>query len=172
MTDCVQHLNSKIHRGTSLPCPFCKTKFTSASGLLHHLERGSCPAAPSLNHEKILAIVRERDPHGTITNKQIEWLEEQTLEYRATNQAYNGQAWECYLCHGTFRAMVGLNRHLNSPTHKEKVYHCPNFKCEKQFITLASPFHHLESESCAFMRFANVQKQVQGIVTGRKFISF
>jgi hypothetical protein len=140
--------------------------------LTHHLERGSCPGAPSLNREKILAIVRNLDPSGRITNKQIEWLEEWSVEYKASNQAFNGQSWECYLCHKNFKAMMDLNKHLNSPTHKEKVYHCPNSKCDKQFITLASLFNHLESESCAFMRFAKVQTQVHGIVTGRKLISF
>ncbi|BDD60218.1 hypothetical protein MPDQ_002813 [Monascus purpureus] len=72
------HLNSRIHRGSNIPCPFCKTDFTTASGLAHHLERASCRQAPGLNRETILQIVRERDPHGVITRKQIGWIKKTT----------------------------------------------------------------------------------------------
>lgn len=155
-----------------MPCPFCKGSYTSASGLTHHLERGSCPDAPFLNREKILQIVRRQDPNGLITNKQIEWHREQTSEYEVTDQAYNGNAWECYLCHRQFQMRHALTQHLNSPVHKQQVYHCPNFKCSKQFVTLAALFNHLESEQCEFMKFQNVQKHVHGIVTGQRLISF
>ncbi|KAK6449405.1 hypothetical protein FP744_10005655 [Trichoderma asperellum] len=94
-----KHLNSKIHRGVNVPCPFCQTGFTSASGLSYHLETGSCINAPSLNRERILALVRKRDPHGVITNKQIQWRDEESSTYEANHLAYNGDAWECYICH-------------------------------------------------------------------------
>ncbi|RHZ46007.1 C2H2-type zinc finger protein [Aspergillus thermomutatus] len=168
------HLNSKIHRGTNIPCPFCKVNYTSASGLTHHLERGSCPRAPGLNRETILRVVREHDPHGVITNKQIEWHKEDIVEYSATNSAFNGSSWECYMCHNKFKTVNALNAHLNSPVHKQKVYRCPNLKgkCEKQFVTLAGLFNHLESEACAFMRFEKVQLQVRGVLQGRNLIAF
>lgn len=170
----IQHLNSKIHRGTNLPCPFCKANYTSASGFFHHLERGACPKAPSLNRERILKIVRERDPHGRITNKQIEWHKETRIEYAASDQAFNHNrnCWECYLCHKGFRARADLNRHLNSSTHKQNVYHCPNIRCGKQCVTLAALFNHLESESCAFMKFAKVQQHVDSVIQSGKLIAF
>lgn len=68
---------------------------TTASGLGHHLETGSCPKAPRLNRENIHRIIRERDPHGVITNKQLTWHEGTTATYTATDQAYNGRYWEC-----------------------------------------------------------------------------
>jgi hypothetical protein len=171
---CLQHLNSKIHRGTNVPCPFCKANYTTASGLTTHLETGSCPNAPKLNRETIFRMVRERDPHGIVTNKQIEWHQEENAEYSATNRAFNGSRWECYICHNKFMTANALNMHLNSPVHKQKVYHCPNWKgkCEKQFITLAALFHHLESESCGFMRFEMVQQQVGNVLQGQKLISW
>lgn len=168
----MQHLNSKIHRGTNVPCPFCKVNYVTASGLIHHLETGSCPQAPNLNRETILRMVRERDPHGVITNKQIEWHKEENVTYSASNRAFNGRHWECYLCHRTFNTIHGLNAHLNSPTHKQKVYHCPNGRCAKNFVTLAGLFNHLESESCSFMRFEKVQRQVAAVLDGRKLIAF
>lgn len=171
-----KHLNSKIHRGANVPCPFCRTGFTSASGLSHHLETGSCNNAPSLNREKLLALVRKRDPHGVITNKQIGWHDEtveQNNTYEANHLSYNGGAWECYICHREFTTLNGLNMHLNSSRHKGKIYHCPNKRgCAKQFVSLAGFFNHLESETCSFMRFDKVQTHVSTILSGSKLISF
>jgi hypothetical protein len=64
--------------------------------------------------------------------------------------------------------------HLNSPAHKQKVYHCPNStrKCGKQFVTLAALFNHLKSEACVYMRFKKVQRQVNHVLRGQKLISF
>ena len=148
--------------------------YTSASGLTCHLETGSCPRAPTLERNTILRMVRERDPHGVITNKQIEWHEEGNVKYSATNRAFNGSHWECYICHKEFDGVNALNAHLNSPAHERKAYHCPNSKgkCGKEFVTLAGLFNHLESEACAFMRFEKVQRQVGDVLQGRKLISF
>ncbi|KAE8374513.1 putative zinc finger protein [Aspergillus bertholletiae] len=168
------HLNSSIHRGKNVPCPFCKAHYTSASGLAHHLERGSCPGAPMLNRETILRIIHGRDPQGVITNKQIEWHKEGNSQYSATKHAFNGTSWECYLCHRQFHSAAALDLHLNSPAHKQNVYHCPNVKgkCGKQFTTLAGLFNHLESESCSFIRFEGLQKKVDGIFQSCKAITF
>ncbi|KIV98690.1 hypothetical protein, variant [Verruconis gallopava] len=130
------HLNSEIHRGTKVPCPFCKENYTTASGLTHHLETGSCTHAPKLNRDSILRMIRERDQHGTITKKQIEWHQDENVKYSATKHAFNGSHWECYLCHKTFNTNNALNAHLSSPVHKQKVYHFPNSnaKCGKEFV--------------------------------------
>jgi hypothetical protein len=127
-----------------------------------------------LNRETILCMVRERDRDGVITNKQIEWHKEKNVKYSATNRAFNGSYWECYVCHNEFTTVNALNAHLNSSVHKQKVYRCPNTKskCGKQFVTLAGLFNHLESEACAFMRFEKVQRQVGNVLQGRKLIAF
>ncbi|KAJ1564235.1 hypothetical protein HK405_015443, partial [Cladochytrium tenue] len=67
------HLNSRSHRGANMVCPFCKAAFTSATGLCHHLERGSCPKAPQLDRDAIFRIVRERDPFGMLSKNLIGW---------------------------------------------------------------------------------------------------
>jgi hypothetical protein len=161
--------------GTNIPCPFCKVnRYTSASGLAHHLETGSCPHAPKLNRETIHRMVRERDPYGFITNKQIEWHQEENVKYLANDLAFNGSYWECYMCHKKFNTLKALNAHLNSPVHMQKVYHCPNSNgnCGKRFTTLAGLFNHLESETCAFMRFEKVQQQVTNVFHGQNLIAF
>ncbi|RAL16078.1 C2H2-type zinc finger protein [Aspergillus homomorphus CBS 101889] len=167
------HLNSKKHRGRNVLCPFCKDAYTTASGLAHHLETGSCARAPHLNRESIHKIVRRLDTQGTITNKLLEWHDSDSGEYLASSNAYNGSAWECYICHKPFSNVSSLNQHLNSPTHKQRIYHCPNVrKCKKQFPILAALFNHLESESCSYMRFEKVQKHAQDLFTGRKLMGF
>ncbi|KAL4892364.1 hypothetical protein BDV59DRAFT_202865 [Aspergillus ambiguus] len=168
------HLNSKVHRGRSIVCPFCTGTYTTVSGLTHHLERGACPNAPNVNREAIHRFVSSRDPGGTITNKQIAWRDEDSAVYNATDCCFNGDSWECYICHREFCTKNSLNSHLNSPTHKQSVYRCPNTKsvCRKQFSTLAALFNHLENEACAFMRFENVQRRVGNFFQERGLITF
>lgn len=152
------------------PCPFCNVDCISASGLTQHLESGNCPSAPQLTRESILHTIRNRDPLGVITNRQIEWHKEEMVRYSATRFAFNGFFWECYLCHKEFNSSHALNAHLNSPTHKQKVYYCPN--CEKLFVNLGGLFSHLESETCQFMRFDRVQQKVSDVLHGQKLLSF
>ncbi|KAL4912029.1 hypothetical protein BDW62DRAFT_195537 [Aspergillus aurantiobrunneus] len=103
------HLNSKIHRGRNIVCPFCKAGYTTASGLSHHLETSSCPNAPHLSRETIYRMVRKRDPHGVITHKQIGWIDEENAHYSATTKTWNGDGYECYLCHREFRYITALD---------------------------------------------------------------
>ncbi|GLA57206.1 hypothetical protein AtubIFM54640_003331 [Aspergillus tubingensis] len=154
------------------PLSFLNAAFTTATGAAHHLETGSCKRAVGLNRETIYKFVRSRDTQGVITRKLLEWNEDDNIQYKANSRAYNGDYWECYLCHREFNSLTALNQHLNSPVHKQKLYHCPNAKCKKQFITIAALFNHLESESCAFMRFEKVQRQVQDVFRGQRAIAF
>ncbi|KAA8894569.1 hypothetical protein FN846DRAFT_402905 [Sphaerosporella brunnea] len=159
------HLNSRIHRGTGVECPFCKRGFVTASGVSHHLETGSCPNAPTVNRQSLYHNIRSRDSQGFITDqKQLEWHSEMS----ATERSWNGYNYECYLCHREFSELRTLNRHLNSPIHQQKLYHCPNRQCSREFVSLAAMFNHLESETCQFIRFGQVQQRVTGILTGRQ----
>jgi uncharacterized CHY-type Zn-finger protein len=106
-----QHLNSKIHRGTTVLCPFCKVGFTTASGLSHHLETGSCPNARGLNRQKIYDTIRQRDTNGIFT-KNLLTYPNSDVETIATSASFNGRYYECYLCHNEFFSLQGLNQHL------------------------------------------------------------
>ncbi|KAH8427243.1 uncharacterized protein LDX57_004956 [Aspergillus melleus] len=153
-------------------CPFCKHSFTSASGVTSHLENGSCQNAPSLNREKVYRIVNRNDPSGFITKKQIEWYPEDSAQYSATNHAFNGSFWQCYICHGEFFTVHGLNQHLNSPVHKQNLYQCPNKgNCGKEFVTLAALLNHLESESCRLVRFEAMNQCVNDVVQMGSFLT-
>ncbi|ETS75134.1 hypothetical protein PFICI_13618 [Pestalotiopsis fici W106-1] len=167
-----QHLNSRTHVGQGMSCPFCKGSFTTATGLTHHLERGSCPRATNLNRDTIFRALRSRDTGGVITNNLLEWHGDG--QYSVTDRAYNynRRAWECYLCNRLFNSSHGLNQHLNSAAHQSNLYHCPKQSCGKQFKNLAAVINHLESESCGYTRFANVQQVVPGVLSGHRMIGF
>ncbi|KAI1143144.1 hypothetical protein F5Y05DRAFT_143730 [Hypoxylon sp. FL0543] len=165
------HLNSRTHRGQGITCPFCKTAYTTATGLAHHLERGSCPQASFLNRDEVYKVVRSKDPTGVISKKLIGWHGSPTFE--ASSSTWNGRFYECYLCHNNFTTLNGLNQHLNSPRHQQALYHCPNrLNCGREFKTLAAVMNHLESESCAYMRFEAVQNTVGDLVSGDRRLTF
>jgi hypothetical protein len=90
----------------------------------------------------------------------------------ATAASWNGNSYECYLCHRGFGSLFSLNQHLASPAHKSSIYHCPNTRCGSEFKTLAGLFGHLESESCNFMRFGSVQQQVKNVFASGRTLTF
>ncbi|KAK8105846.1 uncharacterized protein PG998_003682 [Apiospora kogelbergensis] len=148
------HQNSKRHRGTPIRCPFCREYYSAATALCHHLERGACSAMPDLTREQIFQLVRSKDPNGIISKENIDlrciitsgyWSNEDV--YKVANKPWLYQE-DLYL------------------------YHCPNNKCDKNFTTLAGVMNHLESESCGFTRFVNVQRSAENIVSGNRMISF
>ena len=169
-----QHLNSRTHLGQDIKCPFCPNSYTTATGMTHHLESGSCRNAPSLNRDSIYKFVRSKDPSGLISKKLIGWDGSSSTQntYSCTDRAWNGRNWECYLCHKGFNSMHGLNQHLNSPAHQQNLYHCPNRNCRQDFKTLAAIINHLESEKCGAMRFEQVQRGIHGMVSGSRLIGY
>ena len=111
-----QHLNSSRHRGHTIQCPFCKKAYSTATGVTHHVETGSCPNARGLDRDTVYKFIRSKDPNGSITNRMIGWYGSST--YEANRNSYNHYrgGWECYLCNRLFGSKNGLNQHLNSPT--------------------------------------------------------
>ncbi|KAK8011212.1 hypothetical protein PG990_010177 [Apiospora arundinis] len=167
-----QHRNSKLHGGTPIRCPFCHEYYSAATALCQHLEKGGCPKLPNLTREQIYQVVRSKDPKGIITKNLIGWHSSVSITYYANESAWNGWAYECYLCHKTFGQIESLNRHLGSSAHQQALYHCPNRDCGKDFTTLAGLMNHLESESCGFIRFSSVQRTATDIVSGNRQIRF
>lgn len=109
-------LTSRVHRGINIACPFCKQGFTSASGLSHHLESGSCSKADGVNRETIYKTIRQRDTSGIFTNNLLEWHGPWSA-----SKAWNGCGFECYLCHRQFSGQRGLDQHLKSPVHMQEI---------------------------------------------------
>ncbi|KAL8851902.1 MAG: hypothetical protein Q9221_003225 [Calogaya cf. arnoldii] len=104
-----QHLNSRIHQGRKITCPFCKRIFATASGSFHHLEGGSCKTAPSFNRENIHRFFRQKDSNGIITDNLLEWRQGETW---STSNAFNGSNYECYVCHRQFASSMSPDGHF------------------------------------------------------------
>lgn len=196
------HLHSKAHGAESIKCPLCNKRYTTATGVVSHLEAGACPNAQHLSRDALYRFVCSRDPHGIISKRLIGWHGEP--QYEATDRAWNGYGYECYLCHREFNRLHSLNQHLNSPARmlpcpqvlsslspspsekspsltarrpascpdQQAYYHCPKSSCRSEFRTLASFINHLESESCGYMRFSEVQNQAAQMIRGGRLIGY
>lgn len=154
-------MHSRTHMGSSIQCPFCKGGFTTASGVTIHLESGRCTAS-GLDRAKINNMVRRLDRHNVITRPLL------TLpgcgdgvDVIATERAWNGYFYECYLCTREFQTLRALNNHIRSPVHEQAMYRCPKASCGGQYKLLSGLIQHVESESCGVMRFNQVQKQAR-----------
>lgn len=164
------HRNSSVHKGRQIQCPFCQANYTTATGVTHHVESGGCPAASNLNRDQIYRFIRSKDPNGVISKKLLEW--HGSYECEVNEQAWNGYAYQCYLCDREFERLSSLNQHVNSPTHQQAIYHCPNRACRKDFKSLAGFVNHLQSESCGLLRFDQVQDSFGELIRGNRLISF
>jgi hypothetical protein len=109
-----------------------------------------------------------------VTNKQIEWHEGRNGEFLATDMAFNGLYWECYISYKEHKGVISLKEHLNSSVHQQRFYHRSGLtsKCGKNFATLVGLFNHLESDACGLMRVERVQEHVVNVISGRKLITF
>jgi hypothetical protein len=83
------------------------------------------------------------------------------VEIIATELAWNGLAYECYLCEKEFSSLHGLNNHIKSPAHEQDLYHCPKASCRKTYKVLSGLIQHMESESCGVMRFSQIQNRAR-----------
>ncbi len=114
-----QHQHSRFHHGESITCPYCGRAYTNATGVSHHLERGSCQGA-AVDRESIYSNLYANDPYGQYTN--------------------------------TLR---------NGPITTQLLYHCLNGNCGREFKSVAAFFNHLESETCGYMKYEDVQRNAK-----------
>ncbi|PQE28741.1 Zinc finger protein [Rutstroemia sp. NJR-2017a WRK4] len=114
----MQHQHSRAHVGSTLKCPFCSATSATASGVVIHLESGSCSSG--VNRQKINAEIRRLDQNHVITNRLLTYPSSSTTT-TATNRSWNGYAYECYLCSRQTASLDALNKHLNSPAHEQNV---------------------------------------------------
>lgn len=136
----------------SMNCPFCKKGFVTASGVVIHLESGSCPSG--LNRQKINEEIRRLDRNNVITRPMITMPGYKNVGTIATERSWNGRQYECCLCSREFGTLQALNAHMRSPIHEQAMYRCPKTSCGTNFKLLSSLVQHVESESCGVMKFS------------------
>ncbi|THV08404.1 hypothetical protein K435DRAFT_824909 [Dendrothele bispora CBS 962.96] len=158
-THLLQHNASRVHKAVDMECPLCTAVFKSPSDIASHIESGGCN--PKITRHHVTAAVHNMDIIPAISvSRRIDAPPSviTVTTYCATQMAFNGKAYVCYLCHDEFRTLQGLNMHLNSPVHDEDQFKCPHGKCGKQFSVISALIRHIESESCGLARFQTVEK--------------
>lgn len=155
---CQQHRSSRAHKTSDIPCAMCSRMFKAPSEIAAHVESGGCN--PNINRHHVSAAIHAIDISPPITiARRIESPASPVVHFSASEMAFNGKAYECYICHGTFTKLQFLNLHLNSPVHDADEFKCPKRKCGKKFKLISSLIQHIESESCGVARFATVQME-------------
>ncbi|KAI0743128.1 hypothetical protein C8Q80DRAFT_1192899 [Daedaleopsis nitida] len=170
----LQHENSSIHRGLQFACPMkgCDRWFVSLSALVLHLEAGTCTSG--MTRKMLDELIARYDKRHIITNPDrlltgpggTSRARTQVTDEWATERAWNGRAYECYLCHKTFATLLALNAHLRSPAHADKMYHCPTAfgGCGTEFRTMSAFCQHMENAKCGAHRFrSTIEDYVRGL---------
>jgi hypothetical protein len=151
-----QHNNSRVHNPSNILCPLCKKGFKVPSAIALHIESGGCHK--KIDRHKVTAAVHSLKINPVISiSRRIEGPSRPIITYTATERAYNGTAYECYLCHRAFRTLPSLNTHLRSPAHDADEFKCPAKKCGAKFKLISGLIQHIESESCGIARFQQVE---------------
>jgi len=157
-----QHLSSRVHKARDLKCPLCSKAFKTPSAIALHIESGAChnidrhlvtAAVHSLKVVPTISISRRL--HGPASANQS------TTHYSASERAFNGSAYECYLCHSTFRTLASLNMHLSSPAHDDDEFNCP--KCKRPYKLISGLIQHIETEACGLARFEQVEDHTNAL---------
>lgn len=164
-------MNSSVHQPKDVPCAFrhlgCTKYSVSKSAMILHLENGRCTSGA--DRGMIDSFVRQKDRRNIITvPRRLLTDGGERRHFIATERSWNGDAYECVLCHKTFRALDDLNRHLASPKHQEKMYRCPHKSCLERFTTLSGLCQHIESEACGVLKFQVVRESMDRLLGGMK----
>jgi hypothetical protein len=159
LTQRLKHAKSKVHQARDIGCPICKKKFTVPSAIALHIESGYCH---NISRQQVTKAIQSLKIAAPISlSHRIEYQSgsartPRMISHTASDRAWNGHAYECYLCHRTFRTLASLNSHLASPVHDADEFGCP--KCKRRYKLVSGLIQHIESEICGIARFDEVQK--------------
>ncbi|TFK42099.1 hypothetical protein BDQ12DRAFT_625021 [Crucibulum laeve] len=168
------HMNSSVHKPKSVMCPLkgCGLGFVSTSAMILHMESGNCRSG--MDRATVNKVVRHYDRNNVITDPSRMLTggnSNDDITYYASDKAWNGYSYECYLCQGTYRTLAGLNQHLASPCHQDKIYICPASACRQRFTTLSALCQHIESEKCGVHRFKAVGNVMDGMMNKMRMLT-
>lgn len=170
---------SAIHNPRIYECPGhrCHKSFVAYGDLALHCESGACPSG--ITRKSINKLALRYDHNNVITDPARliagPSYQSEVVDSWATQDAWNGCAYECILCHRAFRSLLALNAHLQSPAHANKIFRCPaQFNgCNVHFKTLSGLLQHVERSTCGVKRFQGQMNSVLDEVTqGMKRLAF
>jgi len=155
-----QHNSSSAHKDRIYKCPFCNNLFKAPSAIAMHVESGCHKIT---RHQVTDAIHKLKIVPLISVNRRIEEAgrPRRLITYSANHRSFNGSAYECYLCHNTFKTLDRLNQHLNSPAHDDTEFQCPH--CKTKFKLISGLIQHIESEACGIARFKEVTRHFESL---------
>ncbi|KAG0694094.1 hypothetical protein DFH29DRAFT_985352 [Suillus ampliporus] len=149
-----QHAASPVHRVLDSECPLCPKRFKTPSSIALHIESGTSQVTAAVHALNIVPMIS--------ISCHIEGGTPCVVTYYVTERAFNGTAYECYLCHRTFRTLGALNSHINSPAHDADEFKCP--KCKRKYELVSGLMQHIESEGSGIARLQVVEDLTRGLV--------
>lgn len=131
-----------------------------------------CMTREELNRDVVRADRNNvvTNPARLITGPQGQQQPDPT-EYWATARSWNGTAYECFLCRKPFSSLRTLNAHLRSPTHRQKIYRCPEASCRTEYSTLSGLCQHAEHGSCGVMRLREVRNALDSLTNNMQLLT-
>jgi len=172
-SDLLGHLSSSIHQTKFLCCPGkdCAREFVLISGLTAHLESGACKSG--ITRPVVNKVVVRLDAHSIITNPNRliagpdGYKPPEPTHPLATESAWNGSSWSCFLCSSVFKSLRGLNCHLTSQVHDEAIYRCPNKgTCKREFKALSLLCAHVQTNKCGVNQMLYAKEAMESLVAG------
>ncbi|EKM52221.1 uncharacterized protein PHACADRAFT_260449 [Phanerochaete carnosa HHB-10118-sp] len=178
--DLVHHV--RTHLPKALPCPGkkCNRSFALPADLIRHMESGGCRSRVTRHDidKAVIAYDRARvitDVSHLLLGSDGEYTTPSAAHVWATNDSWNGSAFECVVCHKTFQRLAHLNDHLQSPAHADEIYKCPAAYggCAAQFGTLSALVQHVEIATCGISKFqGQVHTVMDKITRGTRGLGF
>ncbi|EKM52220.1 uncharacterized protein PHACADRAFT_186410 [Phanerochaete carnosa HHB-10118-sp] len=164
----VHHMRTHLPKGIHCPGKKCSRSFALPADLVHHMESGGCRSRVTRHEVNRAVIAYDRvcvitDASRLLLGPDGSYAKPADVQEWATEESWNGSAFECVFCHKTFWQLAHLNNHLQSPAHADKIYKCPAVYggCAAQFGTLSALVQHAEIATCGISRF---QGQVHTVV--------
>lgn len=157
----MQHSEAVDDGKKSFDCLFCEREFRFPSAIAMHIESGSHKIT---RHQVTMAVHKLGIvPTISVDRRLTAPVEAPAtiISYKATEEAFDGVSYRCYLCPGTYATLGGLNAHLNSPAHDADEFKCP--KCNMQFKLVSGLIQHVESGTCAIAKFKEVQSHFENL---------
>ncbi|KAG2047537.1 hypothetical protein BDR06DRAFT_963813 [Suillus hirtellus] len=149
-----------VHKGLDFECPLCSKRFKVPSSIALHIQSGACH---NISRAQATAAVHALNIVPSISvSRHIEGGSTRVASCYVTERAFNGTAYECYLCHLTFRTLGALNSHIDSPAHDADEFKCP--KCERKYKFVSGLMQHIASEACGVPRFEVVEDFTMSLI--------
>jgi hypothetical protein len=166
LTPLHKHLLSPGHsKEKNFDCLICDRAFKTPSAVAMHIESG----CHNITRHQVTAFVHElKVVPTTSVSRRLKGpiLPSAAIMTSATQLAFNGYAYECYLCHHTFMTLERLNAHLNSPAHDADEFKCLNPACKTEFKLISGLIQHIESGSCGLVKFNLIPGLIQHSESG------